>query len=69
MTARRHAKHLADKTDAECRQLAAHYYVRARKAEDAEARAVKLLAETLTELNRVKALVSDFKDQLYGDDE
>lgn len=49
---------LKDKTDAECRELAAHYLRRAIRAEKREEETTRLLRETLDELSRLRNLAS-----------
>lgn len=50
------AKHLKDKTDAECRSLAGHYYVRATKAERSRDESLKRLLVVEAENDRLRGL-------------
>ena len=49
---------LKDKTDEQCRQLAAHYYIRARKSE-------KDLALANAEVSRLRANLQAFRGMAY----
>lgn len=61
-------KHLKNKTDAECRVLAGHYYARARIAEkardEAEKRVTALLAENLRLIGLASEMIEPTREAL-----
>ena len=52
-------KFIREKTDAECRELAKHYYVRAKKAERDKQELMDSLDRAKAEISRIRSIAMD----------